>query len=74
MKTSILTKIEVPPAVAPFMEAHAEAAVKAIIDYVDRCKSIDDKLGALGVLAQVLIAYGDSLQAVQLTKIKAPMA
>jgi hypothetical protein len=32
------------------------------------CPTLDEKLGALGVLAQLVLATGDSLQAVMLDK------
>lgn len=63
-----LAEIRVPPAVAPFMERHGQRALKALTDYMAPCKTLDEKLGALGALAQILLAYGDSLQAHWLDK------
>ena len=64
----LLTEIRVPPEVAPFWEKHAHRALKAITRYADECKTTDEKLGALGVLADLLVRYGDSLQALALNK------
>ena len=66
MKT--IAEIRVPPEVAPFMERHGKRATETVTKYLATCGTLDEKLGALGVLAQVLLAYGDSLQAVQLQK------
>lgn len=68
MGTKAIASIAVPPEVFPFMAKHAPRATKLLNDFTAQCPTIDEKLGALGVLAQVLIAYGDSLQATQLAK------
>ena len=72
MKT--IAEIRVSPAVAPFMERHGQRATSAVTAYLATCKNIDEKLGALGVLAQVLLAYGDSLQAIRLHEMPARKA
>ncbi|GEM_PF-5135930 len=66
MKT--ITEIRVPPEVAPFMAKHGDRALTSITKFLAPCGTIDEKLGALGAMAQVLLAYGDSLQAHQLAK------
>jgi hypothetical protein len=64
----MLTEIRVPPELAPVWEKHAQRALKALRRYTDECRTIDEKLGALGVMASLLLTYGDSLQAVELSK------
>lgn len=68
MKAKILTEMRVPPQVAPFMERHGGRSVDALTKFLAPCGTIDEKLGALGVMVQVLLAYGDSLQALQLNR------
>lgn len=70
----ILAEIRVPPEVAPFMDRHGARAVEAITAFLQPCRTTDEKLGALGAFAQVLIAYGDSLEAGWLAKVKGPRA
>lgn len=65
-----IAEIRVPPAVAPFMHAHAQRAADCINQFLEPCKTPGDRLGALGVLAQVLLACGDSIQAMELAKTK----
>lgn len=72
MDMKIINEFKVPARVAPFWEQNAEAALKTLTKYCERHPKIDDKLGALGVLASLLLAYGDSLQALELNKITAP--
>lgn len=69
-----ITEIKVPAEVAPFMEHHGKRATDAITKYLSACPTLDEKLGALGVLAHILLAYGDALQARQLQKISATRA
>ncbi len=68
MGTKAIASIAVPPEVFPFMAKHGARAAKMLNDFTAKCPTLDEKLGALGVMAQVLIAYGDSLQATQLAK------
>lgn len=65
-----IAEIRVHPAVAPFMERHGQRALAALTDFVASCSTLDEKLGALGAFAQVLVAFGDSLAAHQLHKTK----
>lgn len=65
----IIAEIRVPAEVAPYMQRHGRRALAAVKGYADACSTLDEKLGALGVLAQILLAYGDSLQAHQLSKV-----
>lgn len=58
-----VSEIRVPAYMAPFMERHAQRALEALADYVASCKTLDEKLGALGVLGQLLVTFGDALQA-----------
>ena len=64
----VLTEIRVPPELAPVWEKHARRALNALTRYTDECRTIDEKLGALGVMANMLLQYGDSLQAIELSK------
>jgi len=67
-KMKTIAQIVVPPAVAPYMERHGQRATEAITAYLTSCPTVDEKLGALGVLAQVLLHMGDAIQAMQLAK------
>lgn len=67
-KANILTEMRVPPQLAPFMDRHGGRSVEALTKFLAPCGTNDEKLGALGVLAQVLLAYGDSLQAIELNR------
>jgi len=69
-KPAAVAEIRVPPAVVPFMHAHAQRAADCVNQFLAPCQSNDDRLGALGVLAQVLLACGDSIQAMELAKTK----
>jgi hypothetical protein len=68
MTLKAIAEIKVHPMFAPFMGRHAQRAADALNGYLDACPTIDEKLGALGVLAQVLLAHGDALQAMQLER------
>jgi hypothetical protein len=65
-----IATIDLPPSVALFMQRYGARATATIKAYVDPCSTIDEKLGALSCLAQVLLAYGDTLSAIQLSKVK----
>jgi hypothetical protein len=66
--TQAMVEIRVPPEVAPFMERHGQRAAQTITRFLAACPTLDEKLGALGVLAQLVLATGDSLRAVMLDK------
>lgn len=68
MAAKAIASIAVPPEVFPFMAKHGARAAKMLNDFTASCTTIDEKLGALGVMAQILLAYGDTLQAMQLAK------
>lgn len=63
MKRQIIVEMRVHPNVLPFMDKHGRCAVDTITKYLSGCKDDNERLGALGVLSQVLLAYGDALQA-----------
>lgn len=68
IKSKILAEMRVPSEVAPFWDRHGARSVDAITKFLAPCGNVGEKLGALGVLAQVLLAYGDSLQALELNR------
>lgn len=67
-KNAIRLEINVPPAVAPYMNRHGKRGMQALTEFLKPCKTMDEKLGALGALGVLLVAYGDSLTAMQLSK------
>ncbi len=67
-KAVTMLEINCPPAVAPFMDRHGKRGLQALTDFLRPCKTTGEKLGALGALSILLLAYGDSIQAMELSK------
>ena len=59
-KTEI--EIAVPPSMAPLMERHRTRAAEAVTELIADCETDDECLGALAVLALILMNTVDAIR------------